>query len=60
MRKTLSVVLLGVWLLLFGAIEATWVSMSAHNFGVVTFVVGVVILLVEFFFYVRERGWVSR
>lgn len=49
----LSVVLLTVWLLLFGAIQATWISMSAHGFGVVTFIIGLAILLLELFFWHR-------
>lgn len=54
---TVSVVLLSVWLMLFGAIQTTWISMTVHNFGVVTFIVGLAILLIEFFFYGNEKHW---
>ena len=47
--KAISVILLAVWLMLFGAIEATWITMQGHSFGVLTFIVGIVILIVEFF-----------
>lgn len=59
--RTLSVILLAVWLCLFGAISATWITMQAHSFGVLTFIVGIVILIIEFFFYVSdERNWFRR
>ena len=58
--RTLSVVLLSIWLMLSGAIQVSWITMSAHNFGVVTFLVGLVILIVEFFFYGTENHWFGR
>ena len=54
--RTLSVILLAVWLILFGAIQATWITMAAHGFGIVTIIVGVAILVIEFFFWHREGG----
>ena len=53
--RVLSIVLLVVWLILFGAIQATWVTMSAHNFGVLSVIFGIVILLNEFYVY-RKIG----
>jgi len=60
--RTLSVILLAVWLCIFGAINATWISMSVHNFGILTFIVGLVILVIEFFFYGTGEGrnWFRR
>lgn len=55
--RILSIVLLSVWLMLFGAIQATWVTMTTHNFGVLTFIVGLAILLVELFRYGGEKHW---
>lgn len=55
--KTLSIVLLSVWLMLFGAQYATWITMTVHTFGVFTFIIGLAILLVELFFYGREQKW---
>jgi hypothetical protein len=49
--KSLSVILLAVWLMLFGAIQATWISMAAHSFGVLTFIVGLAILILEFYLW---------
>ena len=57
MKNPLSVIILSVWLLLFGATSATWIGISAHNFGVVTFVIGIIILVVEFFLYARGQNW---
>ena len=51
---SLSVILLAVWLILFGAINATWVTMQAHTFGVLTVIVGIAILVVEFFVWRGE------
>lgn len=51
--QTLSVVLLSVWLGLVGAVWATWVTITQHNLGVVTFVVGLAILLIELYFWNR-------
>lgn len=53
--KSLSIVLLSVWLMLFGAIQATWLTMAAHDFGVVTFIVGIVVLVVEFYAWRTDR-----
>jgi hypothetical protein len=58
--RTLSVVLLSVWLCIFGATQATWITMQPHTFGVLTFVIGLVILIVEFFFYGNENHWFNR
>ena len=55
--KTLSIVLLTVWLMLFGAINATWITMQPHTFGALTFIIGLVILLVELWFYGTSQGW---
>lgn len=55
--RTLSIVILSVWLMIFGAIQATWIAMSAHNFGVFTFFIGLVILILEFFWFGTERKW---
>jgi putative effector of murein hydrolase LrgA (UPF0299 family) len=55
--KILSVVLLTVWLIIFGAINATWITMSTHNFGILTIIVGLAILLLELYFTGVERKW---
>ena len=55
--RTLSVVLLSVWLMLFGSIEAAWITMQPHTLGVLTFIVGLVSLLLGFFFYGSENHW---
>ena len=46
--KIVNIVLLSVWLMLFGAVTATWITMSAHSLGIVTFIVGVAILIIQF------------
>jgi len=52
--KVLSIVLLAVWLMLFGALWATWVTMSVHAFGVLTFVIGLAILVIGFVVWRRD------
>jgi len=46
--KAISIVLIAAWLILYGAISATWLTISAHNFGVLSVIFGIVILVVEF------------
>lgn len=58
--RTLSVILLAVWLCIFGAIDATWINMSVHDFGVLTFIVGLVILVIEFYYGTGETHWFRR
>ena len=53
----LSIVLLTIWLMLFGAIQSGWVTMLPHTFGVLTFIIGLAILLLELFFFGRGRNW---
>lgn len=53
--QTLSVVLLSVWLMLLGAVWATWITITPHNLGVLTFIVGLAILLIELYFWGRAR-----
>jgi len=43
--------------MLFGAINATWITMQPHTFGALTFIIGLVILLVELWFYGTSQGW---
>jgi hypothetical protein len=56
----LSIVLLTVWLALFGAITATWITMSTHTFGVVTFIIGLAILIIELYVQNGEHHWFGR
>jgi hypothetical protein len=55
--KTLSIVLLTVWIMITGAISAAWITMLPHTYGVLTFIIGLVILLVELWFYGTSQGW---
>lgn len=55
--RSISVVLISVWFMLFGANLAGWISMPPHTMGFLMVVIGIVILLVEFFFLSSERGW---
>lgn len=44
-----SIIILALWVVFLGAVWATWISISAHNLGVLSIIVGVVVLLVELF-----------
>lgn len=60
----LSVVLLTVWLMVVGALSAGWIAMTgynllSHTFGVLTFFVGLVILLIELW-YIRTHPEIKR
>jgi hypothetical protein len=44
-----SVVILALWAIFIGAVWATWITVSAHNLGILSVVIGVVILLIELF-----------
>lgn len=48
--KSISIILLAVWLILFGAVygKLFGLTMDPHGFGIVTSIVGIVILVVEF------------
>jgi hypothetical protein len=58
--RTLSVVLLSVWLMLLGANWAAWITIPPHTLGVLTFLVGLAILLLELFFWGTENHWGRR
>jgi hypothetical protein len=55
--RNISVILLAVYLMFAGAYWANWISMQAHTFGVVTFVIGLAILVIEFFSWGNGNGW---
>lgn len=43
--------------MIIGASWATWLTITAHNLGILTFIVGAVILAIELYFWNRDgRG----
>lgn len=44
-----SVIILAIWLVFVGAVWATWVEISPHDLGVLTVVIGLVVLFIEIF-----------
>lgn len=51
MEKTVrvSIVLLGLWVVFVGAVLANWLTVTAHNLGVLSVIVGLVVVLIEVF-----------
>lgn len=45
----ISVIILVLWVVFLGAVWGTWVAISPHNLGILSVVVGVIVLLVELF-----------
>lgn len=52
---SISLVIVGVWLIFLGSVWANWLSISAHSLGVLTVIVGIVILLLEVVLPLRGR-----
>lgn len=46
---SISVIILAAWVLFVGAVWAAWISISQHNLGVLTVIVGLVVLAIEIF-----------
>lgn len=44
-----SVIILALWVIFVGAISATWISVSPHNLGILSVVVGIVVIGIELF-----------
>ena len=55
---SISVIILALWVLFVGAVWATWISISSHNLGVLSVVVGLVVLFIEIF--THWQPWVRR
>lgn len=45
----LSVIILSFWVIFVGAVWATWITVTAHNLGVLSVVVGIVVIAIEVF-----------
>lgn len=45
----ISIIILGLWVVFFGAVQATWLTITPHNFGVLSVIVGLVVLFIEIF-----------
>lgn len=46
---SISIIVLAIWAVFLGAVWALWVGISSHNLGILTVVVGLVVLFIEIF-----------
>lgn len=46
---SISVIILAIWAVFLGAVWATWVTITSHNLGLLTVIVGLVVLAIEIF-----------
>lgn len=46
---SISVVIIAIWMLFVGAVWDTWITINQHDFGVLTVIIGIVVLVIEIF-----------
>lgn len=46
---SISVIIIAIWMVFLGAVWATWIAITPHNLGVLTIIVGLVVLFIEIF-----------
>lgn len=52
---SISVIIIAAWMVFLGAVWATWITVSSHDLGVLTLIIGLIILFIEIF-----TGWQTR
>lgn len=55
---SISVIILALWVVFVGSVWATWVTLTSHNLGVLSVIVGVVVLVIEIF--THYKPWVRQ
>lgn len=45
----ISVIILALWVVFLGSVWATWITITQHDLGVLSVIVGLVVLFLEIF-----------
>lgn len=48
---SIPTVILALWVIFVGAVWATWITITPHNLGVLSVVVGIIVLVIEILNY---------